>query len=502
MSAAATSGIHVLEGAAAGAAIAVRRETVTAFVGPTPRGPADMPVAIRSLREFHRRFGCPDTPSRMQDCLADYFAAGGDLAIVVRVSDPSRRARLELPGPGGGCRLLARCPGSRELLRAAVDHDGLTDGRRFNLVVQRLASAGAPLVAEQESFRGLSIDPLAENYVGDALLGSRLVSLAEAPAERPAATPLTAAGVPRWVPARRPAANPAPGDYELIGSAADGTGLHALEQLPRLDLLCLLPAAGGGAIGPVAMFAAERYCRRRQALLLVDPPPDWDSVHAVATDTALRGIDSPNVASYFPRPAAGSLLGAIAGALAAADRESGPWHWPPGGGLWLPGAMPLAPRLDSRDVRILARFGVNALRRDPRGRLRVEGLVTRGPRLGLPPESVRLPARRTALFALGGIARGSRWSLFRPPDDYSRAELRRQLHSFLGRLHRAGGLQGRRAGEAWYLNGPDPVAGGWEMELGLALLQPRAFQAWRLRLRGADCELRELGWQPSLAMAG
>ncbi len=495
------SGIFVLDGGPAGAPIALRREPVVAFVGPAPRGPADMPVAIRSLREFHQRFGCADTPSRLERCLAGFFAAGAERAIVVRISDPARRAQLKLPGAAGGLRLVARCPGEREYLRAAVDYAAVSGAGRFNLVVQRLASPTGALVAEQESFRDVSIEPAADDYVGDALLDSRLVNLAAPPTGLPDATPLAPSGSAQWISATSPASE-LPGDYELIGSATDSTGLHALEQLPRLDLLCLLPPVAGASIGPLAMFAAERYCRRRHALLLVDPPPGWESVHDVVADQGIHAFDSANVMTYFPRPQSGSLLGVIAGALAAGDQAHGPWRWPADGKLRLHTTARLAPRLSSRDAQVLARFGVNAVRRDHRSQARLEGLVTRGRRLGLAPESAQLVPRRTALFILGGLTRGSRWTAFRPDDDYTRAELRQQLLRFLGRLHRAGALQGGRAQEAWYLHGPDRIDGGLQLELGLALLRAGTFQTWRITQRGGDCEVRELGWQPGLALAG
>ena len=110
-----------------------------------------------------------------------------------------------------------------------------------------------------------------------------------------------------------------PTDYDVIGSVSEGTGLYALEQLPRVDLLCVVPPAPGRSLGPVALFAAERYCRERQALLLTEPPEDWRLAHDVLADRQWRQIGSPNVMTCFPLPGDGSVLGAMAGALVAAD---------------------------------------------------------------------------------------------------------------------------------------------------------------------------------------
>ena len=504
MSDAASSGIFVIEGAPAGAPIPVSRETITAFVGPTPRGPADIPVAVRSVAEYQRRFGCPDAPSRMEGYLQQFFANGGTMAVIVRVCRSQQRARIHLPGSDGTVTLEAVCPGAFEFLRASVDYDNIEpeQNNHFNLVVQRLASTTRPLVVEQEIYQKVSADPDAADYVGDALLESSLVRLLGTCTGRPART--LGAGVSAdadyvYADDLLGPGN-APTDYDLVGSASEGTGLFALEQVPCIDLLCLLPLAAGQTVGPVALFAAERYCQRRQALLLVDPPPSWQTVHDVATDRQQLGFDSPNVVTYFPRSRDGNLLGAIAGALVADDREHGLWK-SQAASLRLLTPSQLEPRLTEGDIAVLARFGVNAVARDVRGSARLHGLVTRGRRSGLSAEWSNLRLRRTALFILGGIARGSRWSLFRANDEYARAELRQQLVKFLDALYRDGALRRECGFQSWYLRGPVQDANGLSLELGLALRRPGEFQSFRICHYHGDCEIRELGWQPVLAQA-
>ena len=109
-----SSGISVVEIPPRDQVIPVERESITAFIGPTPRGPVSMPVAVRSLEEFLQRFGVPGYLSRMELLLYQYFENGGTLAIVVRVCRVQRHKRISLPGPAGELVLEALNPGALE----------------------------------------------------------------------------------------------------------------------------------------------------------------------------------------------------------------------------------------------------------------------------------------------------------------------------------------------------------------------------------------------------
>ena len=132
-----------------------------------------------------------------------------------------------------------------------------------------------PNPLEQEIYRALSVDPRAADFVGDVLGASSLVRLAAAvPAGRPAPTQEGVPGV-RYAYSRATwQGDNTPTDYDLVGSREEGTGLFALEQVPWVDFICLVPGVSGATLGPVALFAADRYCRERHALLLLDPPFD------------------------------------------------------------------------------------------------------------------------------------------------------------------------------------------------------------------------------------
>lgn len=509
-------GITVLEMPARGQPIPASREGVTAFIGPAPRGPVDIPVAVRSLEEFLARFGVPGYLSRMEFMLHQYFENGGTLAVVVRVCGTGHRSRISLPGPAGELLLDACNPGPLEYLRAAVDYDNIeaADEARFNLVIHRCRSPSQPLVEEQEVYQGLSVDARSPDFIADVLARSALVRLAgEPPLQRPLPTSRDLPGARYAYSRASPRAGEAPSDYDLVGSPARGSGLFALDQVPWVDFVCLVPGSSGTTLGPVALFAADRYCRQRQALLLLDPPGNWKDVADVIRTQRERGFTSPNALTYFPAlehpphaaPAAGlSASGAIAGRLCAA-------------GLGAAAPLPLAlgrtrPAclLEEGEVHQLAQLGVNALLRGAAaGSTRLARLVTLARSSATTGSWNGLRCRRIALFVLGSVMRHTRWAAFERPGPALWHEVRMQVDAFLHALQAQGLLAGDEAGAgAFYVKcDADTHAGigqraGWlALELGLALARPGEFAAFRIIHEAGSSTASELGWQPGLALA-
>lgn len=515
------SGISVVEIPARGQVIPVSREAVAAFIGPTLRGPVDMPVAVRSLEEFLARFGVPGHYSRMELLLGQFFDNGGSLAVVVRVCRSRRRNRIALPGPAGPLVLEALHPGPLEYLRACVDYAGLaTDERdRFNLVIHRCASPEQPLVEEQESFTGVSVRPGDAEFIGDVLASSALVRLAEEPpAERPFDTIGTDPLRPvRYVYGRSDAAHAdissnAPTDYDLIGSREEGTGLFALELVPWVDFICLMPGSADVALGPVALFAAERYCRERQALLILDPPQSWRSVRDVVEGQRGHGLASPNVVTYFPpldsaaqtpAPGIASAAGAIAGRLAAVGFE-------PVASLPLAlGRSRPALDLDDGDIHQLGRLGVNAIARSTPTRVELAGLVSMARCGGMTVSWNDLRQRRVFLFIVSSIARHTRWAVYETPGSSAWPDVRRECRDFLAALHARGLLAGETEREAFYVKcdvdtnraTSGSAAARLALVVGVALARPGRFVAVEIRHEADSCTVAELGWQPGPELA-
>jgi len=518
----ANSGIFVLEGPVRGQRLPIRRESVVAFVGSASRGPVGIPVAIRRVDEYRRRFGTPGHRSRIQDLLAQFFANGGANAIFVRVCGSERRHRLIIPGAAGDLVLHAVNPGPHECLRASVDYDGIpaADEERFNLVIHRLASHDKPIIEEQEIYRALSVDPGDPDFLTHALVDSELAYVAgTVPLTRPDVTHCPGLGIGAayeygdddWRE-HSPLT-----DYDLVGSNTEGSGIFALDRIPVVDLICVVPDADD--LGPVALFAAERYCRDRQALLFVDPPARWKSVADVVRERMSSDFSSPNVATYFPRPVAKpgtglnrtpSALGALIGRLVADDANLGVWGVRGSDSLDIRCRTMLACPLDDHDQVVLKRVGVNTLRASVGGVSLASGLVTMEHSSGMDAEWSDLQLRRLGLFIIGSIARGTRWAAFVEDDAQAWEDVRRQISTFMGELHAAGALPGRSANEAWYVSRDrevpvtgardDGVSGSADFIVGFAL-DANGYTAFRFAHGRLDCRIRPVSWQPGIALA-
>jgi len=278
--------------------------TVVAFIGRTERGPLNEPVTLKSFDDYRRVFGGHCTFSFVSFAVQHFFLHGGEAAVVVRVANRATRALLEVPAGTEALLLQARQPGSREFLRASVDYDRVEASQdRFNLVVQRLGRPGSQLVDDQELFESLSMDATDERFVVDALHDSELVRLiGPLPLTRPDATRPTRPGEP--VPYLAAAASGTDGeeltDYDVIGSNSEGTGLFALDRCEQVDLVCV-PSPPGHDLGSTSFVAATRYCERRRALLIWDPPWSWSSASAAVFGVRTSDLISRHAVSYFPR---------------------------------------------------------------------------------------------------------------------------------------------------------------------------------------------------------
>ena len=84
---------------------------------------------------------------------------------------------FELDIEAGAVDQLRQHVGARELLRVSIDYDRVEGAPAlFNLVVQRLNRPGSELVADQELFESLSMDPSDERFVVDTASATSLPS--------------------------------------------------------------------------------------------------------------------------------------------------------------------------------------------------------------------------------------------------------------------------------------------------------------------------------------
>jgi len=501
--------------------IPVDGEPLTAFVGPAPRGPVDRAVPVATAADFETQFGVPGFHCRMSLAVRQFFANGGRNARVVRVSGTARCGRIDLPGAAGALRLRARNPGTLEFLRASVDCDGVDadDTETFNLIVQRLRTSGSAWIDEQEYFRRVSVRADSRDYVGKVLTQSNLVTLEEpAPPERPALTiktgSLRESGYVDLQPVEM--ASPAVTDYDLVGSAAAGTGLNALQSLDDIAHVCLISGAKDASIGPVALLAAERFCRQRQALLILDPPARWRSVHDVVSDQQRSGFASPNAVTWFPcarvRNAAGDcVLASATGAVAAALTMAGSARDVPRlhatALVMQRGDLRLDADLDSSAVQRLARVGVNALAQRSALHHELHGVVTQASHARVVDGLRQLDQRRDVLFVLRRLRLGTRWLARNDSGARQWRELRSQVMSFLAALQALGVLYGDHPEEAGFVRCDTDTqralpAGSTGFLIGFRPAARAGLLTFRIVQSGSGCRIRELGTARELARTG
>ncbi len=493
---------HAVDGVATG---------IAAFVGRTLKGPVSRPLTVKSFAEFQRHFGGLWQPSTLSYAVEQFFDNGGREARIVRVVNGARPPTLSLPAAGGTLTLIALNPGSREYLRASVDYDGLaaiTD--RFNLVVQRVRTAGSELVEDQEIYRRVSVKPDAPGFVTDALLQSSLVRVYGAV---PESRPDRSSGAPGGVAVGYTVSNPdgddgAPlTDYDVIGARARGTGLFALEGAARFNLLCIPPLGREQDVGLSTLLVAARICRERCALLVIDPPASWASAPAALAALRAWPFRSDCAVMYYPRIQAFDRLrgrvetfgssAAAAGMIARSDESWPVWTAAePEEAALRPGLRPAVTVSDADRTR-LTKAGVNTLLA-----VRCATRTGSGPRTlaagGSGASDWRyLSARRLALFVAASIEQGTRWVLLEHNGPATWARARARAAEFLEALAAQGAFAGATARDSHFVfcdervNGAQSVADGkFNLLFGFATTRAGEFDTWLVTHRPGESRVR------------
>jgi phage tail sheath protein FI len=484
---------------------------VTAFVGRTLKGPVQRPVTVASFAEFQHVFGGLWQPSTLSYAIEQFFDHGGGRAVIVRVANGARPPTINLPAGTGTLRLAGVNPGSREYLRASVDYDGIPEGDadRFNLVIQRVRSAGSELVEDQEIFRRASLRPDSGRCLADLLLHSSLVRVLE---PLPAQRPNRSAG-PGGSTIGYAFSNPdgddggALTDYDIIGSAAAGTGMFALSAADGFNFLCIPPLSREQDVGLSALLVAARYCRDRHAMLIVDPPASWNSPRAALDGIRSWPFRSDNAVMYYPRIQALDRLrgrlenfascGAVAGMLARSDEACPLWSAVQREELALrPGTQPSLSVSDAERLR-LAQVGINTLSMPrPGGGARVDARTLAAGGSGL-TDWKYLAARRLGLWVAASIERGTRWVLLEQNGPALWARARSLVETFLEVLAEQGAFAGADDGDRYFVicdervNRPDTVADGRvNLLFGFASSRPGEFDAWLVTHHPAASRVR------------
>jgi hypothetical protein len=455
---------------------------LTAFVGRTLRGPLNHPLTINSFAEYQQEFGGLWQPSMLSYAVEQFFEQGGRQAVVVRVANGGSPATISLPCERGVLRLQALAPGTREYLRAAVDYDNLSasgadDNEHtrdcFNLVVQRVRAPGSERIEVQETHRRVSVHPGTQRYVANVLLESKLVRvLGDVPELRPLATfhATSVHATHDLAATNHPAGYAVAGndgddgaqlsDYDIIGSALAHTGLFALAGTDNLGFVYIPPLARDVDVGASTLLVAEKFCRERRALLIVDPPLAWATPEQAMLGAQAFEFHSEHALMYFPRLIATDRLrarsetfpngGAVAGMLARAEEQRPAWAMEaPEPEHVLRSGVRLAVTLSELDHWRFATHGINTLRIARNAS--VVRLVPRTLAGGIngAADFGYLAPQRLASFVVNSIERGTRWVLGSRCEPGVWTRVTRQVIEFLTDLTALGAFPAAPADRAF-----------------------------------------------------
>jgi phage tail sheath protein FI len=251
-------------------------------------------------------------------------------------------------------------------------------------------------------------------------------------------------------------------DNDVTGSEGNKTGLYALRKADLFNLLCITPLTRDADTGSSTLSAALAYCKKRRALLIVDPPSSWKKTSDAVSGVDGLGLRDENAAVYFPRIKMADPLkenrleefvpcGAVAGIFARTDAQRGVWKAPAGLDATVTGVRELSYKLTDGEHGQLNPLGVNCLRTFP-----VVGHVIWGARTlegadRLASEWKYIPVRRLTLFIEESLYRGTQWVVFEPNDEPLWAQIRLNVGAFMHNLFRQGAFQGTTPREAYFV---------------------------------------------------
>jgi uncharacterized protein len=264
-----------------------------------------------------------------------------------------------------------------------------------------------------------------------------------------------------------------PGSADLIGDPSLFTGIYALDKVDLFNLLCIPDATRASAgnssaldstVDPNAIFSeAIAMCDRRRAFLLLDVPPNVNTVSgAVDYKTSGLAVHDPNGATFFPRLRLPDPLnsfqlrtfapsGVVAGLYARIDSTRGVWKAPAGTEATLSGVQGMVYKLNDAENGVLNPLGLNCFRSFP-----VYGNVSWGARtlVGSDADASQwkyVPVRRIALYIEESLYRGTQWVVFEPNDEPLWAAIRLNVGSFMQELFRKQAFQGKTPAEAYFV---------------------------------------------------
>lgn len=466
-----------------------------AIVGVFERGPIGVPRLVTSLTEFQDVFGGYISSSYAPNAVEGAFRNKPGMRLycvrTAHYTDPSdpatctaKKSLITIQDrntvtPVDTLKVEATSEGTWGDKIAVEVADATKDpANKFRLVVKY----GGVV---KEVFDELSMDELSSDFVETRINGkSKYIRVTDldtttaAPEDRPAVGTYTLAGGDDGLASI--------GDNDYLGSAAGGTGLHALDNIED----ALIIAVPGIATSAVHNGMLE-YCQSRMdCFAILDPPmaASYQDVKDYVESTAQLnseygaiywpnvGIADPVTGAYKIVPPSGHAMGAYARVDALPGK--GPWKVAAGiedGQLY--GVLGVEDNsVNNKAVRdVIYPARINPIRAMSRyGRLLYGARTLSGT-----GKMTYINERRTFIYVEKTVDVETQWVEFENNEPALWARLTRTISAFLLRVWRAGGLRGATPEEAFIVKidaetnpEPGPILYG---KIGLATHVPTEF---------------------------
>lgn len=248
----------------------------------------------------------------------------------------------------------------------------------------------------------------------------------------------------------------------LLGNTSWNRGIRELERIAPyiFNILCLPMVANFLDSMQNVLAEAAKFCEEKRAFLIVDIPPNTESVQDMVD--WMNGDTPPstnNAAVYFPRleirdplneyrPRNVGASGTLAGVYARTDATRGVWKAPAGTDASLQGVS-LKVKLTDLENGGLNPFGINVLRNFPIFRNVSWGARTLEGADQQASEWKYIPVRRMALYIEESLYQGLKWVVFEPNDEPLWGQIRLNVGAFMHNLFRQGAFQGKTPREAY-----------------------------------------------------
>ena len=484
-------GIYIEELPSSSRAITAAPTSITTFVGythpflgecadpDTPRwGEA---IRVFNFTEYERIFGglyrSTFIDSHVAYAVNQFFLNGGADAYVVGLQ-PRYYDLSGTPAPAEAITAASGAVGG-----VTFTAKQLTNVTAMTVTVGNLqpgATDTADIViaygSQVETYRGVKLgDPLDSRFIATRLLSSRLVRVSG-----PYPPGFTAAGTIKLTTMTGPTfAN------WTTSAASDFQAAFADDSsLDKVDIFNLLAIPG---VADAAVWStALRFCERKRAFFIIDPPEDATAdgagavrtIESIATGPTMPSA-VPNGALYFPYlksvdPITNNVMllppsGSVAGVYARVDSKRGVWKAPAGLETTIVNTTGVVEEGRMTDMRqgTLNPLGVNVLRSFPGA-----GTVIWGARSTVTNNSAFMqwryvPVRRTALFIEQSLLRNLGWVVFEPNDEPLWSAIRLSIENFMLSLFRQGAFQGATPSQAFLVKCDKTTTTQTDIDLGI-----------------------------------